>query len=52
MATIINKIENNDLSKSHSSKKKRLSKFGKAMKDDVLKGSIIELSNDPWNTGK
>ena len=34
------------------SETKKLSKAGKAMRAGVLKGSIVELVTDPWNTGR
>ena len=30
----------------------KLSKAGKAMRAGIGRGSIIELTNDPWNTGR
>jgi len=50
MATIDKKTAKKTIIKpTETVKKQKLSKFGKAMRAGVLKGSIIEISDDPWN---
>jgi hypothetical protein len=51
MATAIKKgnhLVANNKSEVHT----KLSKAGKAMRAGIGRGSIVELTDDPWNTGR
>jgi hypothetical protein len=51
MATSTKKVTKRVVTKKDSETTK-LSKAGKAMRAGVLKGSVIEISKDPWNLSK
>jgi len=50
--TAIQKNVKTKVAKKKDSETLKLSKAGKAIRAGIGRGSIIELTDDPWNTGR